>query len=1093
MAGRYESPYRPPCAGDFESAGILRIGCNNSRVPDPAPDKWTNITRVEDYRDPTDPDYEADGIPPYPQPYLNEPTEGSCVDADPECYDSVGEIWEKKCADGGYQDDRIACATPDADHATVVRNCFEKTEELLSFPACNRGYFKNVQASKVWHGRFGYLSHDGFTPGTCIDTVLGLQRAADYICDGGDPPDCDTVDPESDCASNFESLQSTADDTKYLTINVVSRASFEDGGVETEYGEATRDVSVDPDSGVTTETGSEDGDADLAEVATDHIAENVGIEVGLQTSVGKFITYITDIRDHASTTPHQFDFTFAVTGSEITCTIENVYATPYTQYELSLDTATGDFHYIWYASDATVLSEETISMTDTGFTWETSDQWGVDYYQINTVTCTLSDAYTAGDLRQDGYDLADEWDLTDDARYPWRSDEYVGIAPLVTRSEWSMARSPTEIHALTVCVPLTATGCAGTEGVDFNNEPWVEEGYFDYDNPPADWELNYAGDPASIGDRRATAYTGEILGSPLPSGYEGFFDPNHRTWKVCDQDGDDFWFIKYQGAWAGGFVPSAPEGSVWPAGYGTNDPTDLVIPKSATQWTENLVGPGQCFNGGAWCDIEAASGRITVQKWAELKVRRPSHNYARPCGADRYAVDSDSLRCVVSSTGTPLVITLHADSDVTTGTACLVGDEVYTVTRNSATEFELTTLLATVPADCALAANQFCTLRMEDAWPICGRIAVNSATQNGGNVDLAIGQAKYLRTGDVVDLTGVPGLDDPDGYAVTVTDINNVSVVGTLTGSYGTGGFISSHGAPAYYWHDDQPKGDYRLLKWEHDFRDYQEADRVCADADASPDCAVDTTGLTCDEGVSDVRQNQALWGMPRSVKDFDFTGHCLDFACQMVMCISPNAEDWSGLTGVVGRTHGFPGTTDVETDGTTSAAGGAFAADDRYGARWQAVIQQHIADPFWQLPPKPCVECEETPAVRPTSCPWNEDDEECPEDDCATDCDPEADSQKLYPQRPWEEARIALPTNGGAGEDQTAPDLPDGYSIFPLSLDDLDTVSDPGGQVIPPPVDMGISQIVVQTPWGIFERQLACVCDEGRFLDEYQDNQVKC
>jgi hypothetical protein len=102
--------------------------------------------------------------------------------------------------------------------------------------------------------------------------------------------------------------------------------------------------------------------------------------------------------------------------------------------------------------------------------------------------------------------------------------------------------------------------------------------------------------------------------------------------------------------------------------------------------------------------------------------------------------------------------------------------------------------------------------RFPDAWPICGRIAVALATQNGGGVDIILAEtAEHLITGDQVDFSGVGGLGE--GMSVTVVDATHFSVAGTLSGSYAGGGFVKSHGAPDHWWNDDSPKGDYVTLE----------------------------------------------------------------------------------------------------------------------------------------------------------------------------------------------------------------------------------------------------------------------------------------
>jgi hypothetical protein len=141
------------------------------------------------------------------------------------------------------------------------------------------------------------------------------------------------------------------------------------------------------------------------------------------------------------------------------------------------------------------------------------------------------------------------------------------------------------------------------------------------------------------------------------------------------------------------------------------------------------------------------------------------------------------------------------------------------------------------------------------AWPICGRCAVASATQNGGNVDLVLTDAApYLQTGDSIDTDGINGLGD--SLSVTVTDSTHISVPGTLSGSYTGGGYIWSTGAPSYWWHDDQSKGDYVLLEWEYN---------PCAPTVDSTSITADSTAQTVDElGVGTYTCTQKCLGEDR-------------------------------------------------------------------------------------------------------------------------------------------------------------------------------------------------------------------------------------
>lgn len=60
--------------------------------------------------------------------------------------------------------------------------------------------------------------------------------------------------------------------------------------------------------------------------------------------------------------------------------------------------------------------------------------------RVNDMTITLSEPNTVASLRADIVSLASEWPLNDDALHSWRTDDVLGIVPLVQRSEWQADR-----------------------------------------------------------------------------------------------------------------------------------------------------------------------------------------------------------------------------------------------------------------------------------------------------------------------------------------------------------------------------------------------------------------------------------------------------------------------------------------------------------------------------------------------------------------------------------------------------------------------------------------------------------------------------
>jgi len=72
MAGGYGPPYRAPCnpaaPGTWPAQHTASFGCyNHTRALAKNVPRWVNVTRVADYRLPSDPLFQPGGIPPYPR------------------------------------------------------------------------------------------------------------------------------------------------------------------------------------------------------------------------------------------------------------------------------------------------------------------------------------------------------------------------------------------------------------------------------------------------------------------------------------------------------------------------------------------------------------------------------------------------------------------------------------------------------------------------------------------------------------------------------------------------------------------------------------------------------------------------------------------------------------------------------------------------------------------------------------------------------------------------------------------------------------------------------------------------------------------
>ena len=162
------------------------------------------------------------------------------------------------------------------------------------------------------------------------------------------------------------------------------------------------------------------------------------------------------------------------------------------------------------------------------------------------------------------------------------------------------------------------------------------------------------------------------------------------------------------------------------------------------------------------------------------------------------------MRSVAGSTVEIDAATGIASGDVVYVCGTTLADGFYTATLVDATHYSLvakTDWTGTFAELGNCGTGIIGKIRYPNAPAICGRIKVLSAVQSGGSVNIVLAaDATTLFVGDYVDFTGVGFLGS--SVAITAkTDDTHFTVSGTV-GSYAGGGYISSSGAPDYYWND---------------------------------------------------------------------------------------------------------------------------------------------------------------------------------------------------------------------------------------------------------------------------------------------------
>jgi hypothetical protein len=402
-------------------------------------------------------------------------------------------------------------------------------------------------------------------------------------------------------------------------------------------------------------------------------------------------------------------------------------------------------------------------------------------------------------------------------------------------------------------------------------------------------------------------------------------------------------------------------------------------------------------------------------------------------------------------------------------------DGGWKVTKLSDNDYQLSQRLFSFPSgfvsprDCEFGI--FGKIRFPSAPAICGKVKVIGAS-NAAPIVLGLAEDVWLRDGDRFFVQGVSGNSAANGYQTAlVRGPREIALSGTSgNGNYSAGGFAFSPFAVDEKWNDTESKGEYSFQTWDFNFRDVGEFVRLSGQYNdpSLSGCA----GVTMPDPV---RPNAFANGYPSEISNMACGTHCLGYknCAPSVIAITPNGETWPNA-----MNHGF----------------GSMGLDSKYGAQWQAQIKQHVTDPLWQPPHKPCINptvIDEEGDVHPQHVHWLEDDGTCNQDseDILGD-GISTIARRYYPLRPFVESRCDAPAD--------APLLPQGIYLGCLTFDQLQTLPMPSGIVCGPPNPVGHSDKYPRTtpmPWGWYLRELSCVCGNVRpeFADVYRANGVDC
>jgi hypothetical protein len=630
-------------------------------------DKFTNVTVVEN------PDTEVGGVVPPYERYTQDFSGGDSCET-------------HLCIEGGP----APCA---AWLRPFTTNAFPNTPgEKVNFAVTRKTGFKNVMARRYWNGRFGYLNKES--------------------SEGPDKTEC----CEDGSMVKWRAYTSAIDGAKYLAL-----------AINASWAQTTYDYSGggSPTSTTVTETMS--------------MTQSIDDASGLYT-FSDFTISPNDDRNHALqlfsaalwkwsdiTTRMMVEISPLTGGATKSCTANSITikdALDRVLEQISWDLGAGTFTrhvYQWSSTGTQLLTTDesvTVSNTEIEYSLTTNDYNtpggeadGISSSTVLTVSGTLQTPVTSATIYADVKSLLGQWDLTDDAQYPWRADLKVGIAPLVSRDEFAtfdftqnfwvkdFGSPVTDAFGLTLgddgwigdcgilLAPDPTTGTAiVAQDLAVTNGDAVDTGPI---NPfshclPTSYGImggslppglafdsangRISGTASATGhwgvsiqvNGAASAATGNVLGAPNPAGYQNYFDFGFQDILGCcfrppDNPGFQTWSW-YQHGWGMDVVTF-------------NNNSGCNLPLNSTQWTNYFQSVNK--PQGAWIfyndkrqdyfglgcvssDGVSAAGdakALWACKYAEVLEQWPSQDFAMPAGDAKFWFDENQVFCAVNSSG----------------------------------------------------------------------------------------------------------------------------------------------------------------------------------------------------------------------------------------------------------------------------------------------------------------------------------------------------------------------------------------------------------------------------------------------------------
>ena len=468
MAGKNGAPYRPPCSGWPKPVHFAPC-FNHKRKADSAVPTNSNLTKVS-------------GVPP--------------VDGDP-----------------GPPD---AC---DIGETLIDQNCYAPSGDTHDFSLCHKQGWKAVQAYKMWHGRFGFLSSLN-----CQDDECPNQEDTKYT---------------------IQSVHCTINEhiewTQWTWPSGPGGNPVIDYNTRDWVGEQKRVFTVDTNSGIVTLSDCIDsGDAEPTDSGPQDIGPGCsgllfapfiqGGDTQYWTKILANLNYHCFVDDptykfetgilYYGTFPNQstlaeleawFEALNPITGA---CAYQSDYTTTDRAATITVDDDTISIEFAY---------EDELTRTPV---WNVS---GVDIAYLNqistvSVVIQLSGSYTFSQVCDDLYALLGEWDMANDVSYPWRTDINCDTAPMVIRKEVLGAPQSPLGSGFPACDWEDPQDAAVYDGTILGSPLSVPsvEGHYQFRDEIKAWTPSFL-------PKTATYWTPDSLVGDRPQGAWLIYDPSQST------------------------------------------------------------------------------------------------------------------------------------------------------------------------------------------------------------------------------------------------------------------------------------------------------------------------------------------------------------------------------------------------------------------------------------------------------------------------------------------------------------------------------------------------------------------------------------